>query len=52
MVKGDKVSVYVDVNGLCRRGLIQRFEGNKTFLGNGAAAMSRKELFIGNSAPR
>ncbi len=52
VIKGDKVSVFVDIHGKCRRGLIQRFKGDKSFLGNGCAAMSRKDLFVGNSSPR
>ncbi|XP_038044690.1 tRNA (cytosine(72)-C(5))-methyltransferase NSUN6-like isoform X2 [Patiria miniata] len=52
MVEGDNVSVYVDVNGLCRRGLTKPFDGAKVFLGNGHVVMSRRELFVTNSEPR
>lgn len=43
--KGDKVSVYVDIDGQCRKGLVKRFEGSKLFIGNGIAAVSRQDLF-------
>ena len=52
MTHGDKVSVFMDVNGKCRRGLTQTFEGNKVFLGNGVAVMSRRELFVGSNTLR
>ena len=52
MVAGDKVSVYVDVNGMCRRGQTLQFDGEKLFLGNGVVVMGRRELFIGGCEPR
>ncbi|XP_033639559.1 tRNA (cytosine(72)-C(5))-methyltransferase NSUN6-like [Asterias rubens] len=52
IIKGDKVSVFVDIDSQCRKGFIHRFKGNKAFIGNGCAAMSRKDLFVGNSSPR
>ncbi|XP_022099886.1 putative methyltransferase NSUN6 isoform X3 [Acanthaster planci] len=52
MVKGDKVSVYVDVNGSCRRGLTKPFEGEKVFLGNGDVVLGRRELFVTTCVPR
>ncbi|XP_065175827.1 tRNA (cytosine(72)-C(5))-methyltransferase NSUN6-like isoform X2 [Sycon ciliatum] len=43
--KGDTVSVYADVNGLCRRGLTKPFDGAVQYVGNGRADISRYALF-------
>lgn len=52
MKKGDIVSVYSDIDGQCRRGLIKPFVGRKLFVGNGRAEMSRIEIFCTDTAPR
>ncbi|XP_041366419.1 tRNA (cytosine(72)-C(5))-methyltransferase NSUN6-like [Gigantopelta aegis] len=45
MQKGDMVSVYSDVDGLCRKGFTQTFRDNKVFVGNGITQISREDLF-------
>lgn len=42
---GDKVAVYVDIFGECRRGLTKPFAGKKIFVGNGIATMNRQQIF-------
>ena len=44
--RGDKVSVYVDVEGRCRKGLVKRFDGVKLHVGNGHAEVSRHDVFV------
>jgi len=44
--RGDKVSIYVDVEGRCRKGLVKRFDGVRLHVGNGRAEVSRRELFV------
>ena len=39
------MSVYVDIDGLCRKGLTKRFDSSKLFIGNGVAAVSRQDIF-------
>lgn len=43
--RGDIVSVYADLDGCCLRGQTRPAQGNKLFLGNGEAVVSREELF-------
>ena len=43
--RGECVSVYADVAGRCKRGLAVEFDGEKVFVGNGTALLSRRELF-------
>ena len=43
--RGDVVSVYCDLENKCRKGLIKPFDGQKVFVGNGIAALARKEIF-------
>lgn len=45
MQVGDKVSVYSDVDGQCKKGLIKPFTGKKIYVGNGVTKVSREELF-------
>ena len=45
MKKGDIVSVYADLDGICRKGYTKCFEGRKYFVGNGVALLSRSEIF-------
>ncbi|XP_069816628.1 tRNA (cytosine(72)-C(5))-methyltransferase NSUN6 isoform X2 [Dendropsophus ebraccatus] len=47
MKVGDKVSVYSDIEGQCKRGAIE-FDGTKVFIGNGIAELSRSEIFCSN----
>eukprot|EP00057_Strongylocentrotus_purpuratus_P011426 XP_011665900.1 PREDICTED: LOW QUALITY PROTEIN: putative methyltransferase NSUN6 [Strongylocentrotus purpuratus] len=51
MNRGDTVAVYSDVKGLCRRGMTTRFEGERLFLGNGRAMMSRHDIMVATSSP-
>ena len=39
------MSVYCDLENKCHKGLIKPFDGQKVFLGNGIAALARKEIF-------
>jgi len=52
MERGDKVSVYIDVEGRCRKGLVKRFEGVKVYVGNGHAEVSRRDVFVNGGQPR
>ena len=52
MNEGDEVSVYVDLEGACRKGLIKHFEGKKMFVGNGVAKFSRQEVFCSTTKLR
>lgn len=47
--RGDKVSVYIDVDGRCRKGLMKRFEGVKVYAGNGLAQVSRRDVFVNDA---
>lgn len=49
---GNKVSVYADVEGKCRKGLTKPFQQPKLFVGNGVAEMSRSELFCSEEKAR
>ena len=51
MKKGDLVSVYADLDGICRKGYTKCFEGRKYFVGNGVALLGRSEVFK-ESQPR
>lgn len=44
---GDRVSVFVDLTGQCRRGYRDVYEGEKVFIANGIMKTSRQELFEG-----
>ena len=44
------MSVYVDVEGRCRKGYRKQFEGVKLYVGNGQAEVSRREMFV-NDVP-
>ena len=50
--RGDVVSVYCDLENKCRKGLIKPFSGQKVFLGNGIAALARKEIFCSDQSVR
>ena len=41
----DKVSVFADLRGHCKRGWMQEFFGPKTFIGNGILTQTRKDIF-------
>jgi len=45
MFKGDTVSVYVDVERRCTKGLAKIFTGSKFFVGNGIAEVGRDDVF-------
>ncbi|XP_064648032.1 tRNA (cytosine(72)-C(5))-methyltransferase NSUN6-like [Lineus longissimus] len=47
MNENDMVSVFADIDGQCRKGLMTQFQGRKLFVGNGKAMLSRKKLFHG-----
>ncbi|XP_066589799.1 tRNA (cytosine(72)-C(5))-methyltransferase NSUN6 isoform X2 [Prorops nasuta] len=48
-VKLEKVSVFADKTGNCKKGLIKEYkESEKVFLGNGILKQTRKELFGGS----
>jgi len=49
---GDKVSVFVDVEGRCRKGRVKPFDGVKLHIGNGRAELSRHDVFVSNSQTR
>lgn len=51
MQVGDTVAIYGDVNGQCRRGYTQKFTGDRIFIGNGQALMSRVQLFVETEKP-
>ena len=45
MAKDDHVSIHVDLEGKCRKGSKVQLEGEKYFVGNGIAVLSRSEIF-------
>lgn len=47
----DKVDIYGDLDGQCKRGLKVNYEGNKTFVGTGLIKMLRYELFDNGVQP-
>ncbi|XP_053322812.1 tRNA (cytosine(72)-C(5))-methyltransferase NSUN6 [Spea bombifrons] len=47
MKSGEKVSVYSDIEGKCKRGA-KEFLGTKVFIGNGISELSRKDIFCSN----
>eukprot|EP00106_Octopus_bimaculoides_P002253 XP_014769695.1 PREDICTED: putative methyltransferase NSUN6 [Octopus bimaculoides] len=49
MTRGDIVSLYVDMEGSCLRGQTQPLKGEKIFLGNGVALVSRNQIFRDSS---
>ncbi|XP_044731527.1 tRNA (cytosine(72)-C(5))-methyltransferase NSUN6 [Chrysoperla carnea] len=50
---GDKVSIYADLTGECKRGYLKKFENpGKVFIGNGILHQSRKEIFENNAEPK
>ncbi|XP_003739882.1 putative methyltransferase NSUN6 [Galendromus occidentalis] len=46
--EGDMVAVYADVDQKCTRGLKRWYTGEKMFVGNGRAMVSRDEIFKNN----
>ena len=46
MQDGDSVSVYADVDGKCRKGLVKPYDGRTVYLGNGIARASRHAIFV------
>jgi len=49
---GDEVSVYVDLDRGCRKGLTKPYEGRKLFVGNGMALCSRQDVFCSKEKTR
>lgn len=47
----DNISVWVDLEGKCTRGLTKRYTGQVLFVGNGRILMKRDELFRQSSTP-
>ncbi|XP_056375200.1 tRNA (cytosine(72)-C(5))-methyltransferase NSUN6 [Hyla sarda] len=47
MKVGDKVSVFSDIEGQCKRGATE-FDGAKVFVGNGISELSRSDIFCSN----
>ena len=45
LTPGDRVSIFADVDGKCKRGLVEEYEGRTLFVGNGCAKLSRRDLF-------
>lgn len=45
LTPGDHVSVLADVDGKCKRGLVEEYKGRTLFVGNGYAKLSRRDLF-------
>ncbi|XP_046459272.1 tRNA (cytosine(72)-C(5))-methyltransferase NSUN6-like isoform X1 [Daphnia pulex] len=45
VVIGDKVSVFGDLLGQCKRGWNKEYEGKKYFVGNGLLLQNRQDLF-------
>ncbi|XP_022665313.1 putative methyltransferase NSUN6 [Varroa jacobsoni] len=43
--KGDMVAVYVDVDNKCCKGDKRHYQGEKVFIGNGMARVSRDDIF-------
>ncbi|XP_074656528.1 tRNA (cytosine(72)-C(5))-methyltransferase NSUN6-like isoform X2 [Tubulanus polymorphus] len=50
MQADDTVSVFSDIDGMCRKGLTQAFQGKKIFVGNGIAKISRQDLFCSSDS--
>ncbi|KAI9207085.1 putative methyltransferase NSUN6-like protein [Polychytrium aggregatum] len=46
MKRGDRVAVYVDLDGACLRGQKERYHGRKVFIGNGIALQGREDIYI------
>ena len=47
--KGDKVSVFADLEKKCRRGYTKKFTERKFFVGNGVCLYDRNEMFENNA---
>lgn len=48
MHENELVSVFADVEGACRKGLVKPFTGRKILVGNGVARFSRDQIFTGS----
>ncbi|XP_078453941.1 tRNA (cytosine(72)-C(5))-methyltransferase NSUN6 isoform X2 [Lampetra planeri] len=46
MRAGDRVAVFVDIGGQCRRGTVKPLCGPVLFVGNGVARLSRAQIFL------
>ena len=52
LTPGDCVSVFADVEGKCKRGLVVEYEGRTLFVGNGHVKLSRQDLFGSHATNR
>lgn len=43
--KNEKVAVYADIYGKCKKGSIMKFDGPRIFLGTGISQVDRSEIF-------
>lgn len=49
---GEKVDIYGDLEGRCKRGLKVLYEGKKLYVGTGYLKMLRSDLFDNGVQPR
>lgn len=49
---GELISVYVDLEGKCKKGTVELYKGKKEFIGNGICQFSRNGIFQGKNAPK
>ena len=52
LTPGDCVSVFADMEGKCKRGLLVEYEGRTLFVGNGHVKLSRQDLFGSHATNR
>ena len=52
MQQDDVVSVYSDIDGQCRKGLVKAYTGKTVFLGNGVVKASRNDIFVTKKVTR
>ncbi|CAN7997810.1 unnamed protein product [Ixodes hexagonus] len=43
---GQRVAVFADLEGSCLRGYARPYRGQRAFIGNGTALVSRKDIFV------
>lgn len=47
---GERVAVFADLEGSCLRGYARPYRGERAFLGNGIALVSRRDIFVSQLA--
>uniref|UniRef100_V5HTK3 Putative trna and rrna cytosine-c5-methylase nucleolar protein nol1/nop2 n=2 Tax=Ixodes ricinus TaxID=34613 RepID=V5HTK3_IXORI len=47
---GERVAVFADLEGSCLRGYARPYRGERAFLGNGTALVSRRDIFVSQLA--